>query len=58
MSYESKTLIVYLDGDYRRFKEVAEIYQTFDYDRAHILITSFNDYNELRGTKDLLNSLQ
>ena len=56
MSYENKTLIVYLDGDYRRFKAVAEIYQTFDYDRAHILITSFNDRNELRGTKDLLNS--
>ena len=56
MSYENKTLIVYLDGDYRRFKAVADIYQNFDYDQAHILITSFNDYNELRGTKDLLNS--
>lgn len=56
MSYENKTLIVYLDGDYRRFKAVADIYQNFDYDRAHILITSFNDRNELRGTKDLLNS--
>lgn len=56
MTYESKTLIVYLDGDYRRFKAVADIYQNFDYDQAHILITSFNDYNELRGTKDLLNS--
>lgn len=56
MSYEDKTLIVYLDGDYRRFKAVADIYQNFDYDQAHILITSFNDDNELRGTKDLLNS--
>ena len=56
MSYEDKTLIVYLDGDYRRFKAVADIYQKFDYDQAHVLITSFNDDNELRGTKDLLNS--
>ena len=56
MSYEDKTLIVYLDGDDRRFKAVADIYQNFDYDQAHILITSFNDDNELRGTKDLLNS--
>lgn len=56
MSYENKTLIVYLDGDYRRFQAVADLYQTFDNDQAHILITSFNDYNELRGTKDLLNA--
>lgn len=56
MSYENKTLIVYLDGDYRRFKAVADLYQKFDYGKAHILITSFNDDNELRGTKDLLNS--
>ena len=56
MSYENKTLIVYLDGDYRRFKAVAELYQKFDYDQAHILITSFNDRNKLRGTTDLLNS--
>src|SRR5699024_1164802 len=56
MSYENKTLIVYLDGDYRRVKAVADLYQKFDYGKAHILITSFNDENELRRTKDLLNS--
>lgn len=56
MSYEDKRLIVYLDGDYRRFKAVADIYQRFEYDQAHILITSFNDKNELRGTRDLLNA--
>src|SRR5699024_6068182 len=56
MSYENKTLIVYIDGDYRRFKAVADLYQDFDFGKAHILITSFNDDNELRGTKDLLNS--
>lgn len=56
MSYEDKTLIVYLDGDYRRFKAVADIYLKLDYNQAHILITSFNHDNELRGTKDLLNS--
>lgn len=56
MSYEDKTLIVYLDGDYRRFSAVANLYKTYDYGNAHILITSFNDHNQLRGTKDLLNS--
>lgn len=56
MSFENKTLIVYLDGDYRRFKAVADLYQKYDDNQSHILITSFNDNNELRGTKDLLNS--
>lgn len=56
MSYEDKTLIVYLDGDYRRFSAVANLYNTYDYGKAHILITSFNDHNQLRGTVDLLNS--
>ena len=56
MSFENKTLIVYLDGDYRRFKAVADLYQSFDSGDAHILITSFNDQNELRGQIDLLNS--
>ena len=56
MSFENKTLIVYLDGDYRRFKAVADLYQRFDSGDAHILITSFNDDNELRGNIDLLNS--
>lgn len=54
--YEDKVLIVYLDGDYRRFQTVADIYSRFAYGEAHILITSFNDYNELRGAKDLINS--
>src|SRR5699024_9501386 len=56
MSYENKTLIVYLDGDYRRFKAVADLYQKFDYGKSHMLITSFNDDNEFHGTKDLLKS--
>ena len=47
MSYEDITLIVYLNGDYLRFRAVADLYQKFDYNQAHILITSFNDYNEL-----------
>lgn len=53
MSYKNKILIVYPDGDYRWVKTVADIYHEFDYDEAHIFITSFNDYNELRGVKDL-----
>ena len=56
MSFENKALIVYLDGDYRRFKAVADLYTRFDPGDAHILITSFNDDNELRGQIDLLNS--
>lgn len=56
LSYEDKRLVVYLDGDYRRFSEVANLYKTSDYGNAHILITSFIDYNQLRGAKDLLNS--
>lgn len=55
MSFNHKTLIVYLDGDYRRFKTVADIYKKFKDGDAHILITSFNDNNQLRGKIDLLN---